>query len=270
MNLRFGKKGIFTNVKTLFCITAFLITFHLAYGQTDIVATANSIPITISSSMKDVIFDGKWTFTREWKESSQAGFSAGTIRVAHYENFVYVMIDATELTKFEKNSDRAMVCFDAKDDKAIIPNSNDYCFITTLGSSTPITLQGGSNFTFNSNFEKISSPDGLIAVGGISDDNDRYTSIKHQTYEFKIPTDLIGRSDKYGFYISVFDIHTNKIYSWPDMQLDSPLNIPSPKMWGELWSPDKSLPEFPFPFVGLIFSFVIILYFTRFKTKYAL
>src|SRR5579863_7008852 len=142
MNLRLRLKGIFMNVKTLFCVTAFLLTFHIVYGQTDIVATANSIPITISSSMKDVIFDGKWTFTREWKESSQAGFGAGTIRVAHFENFIYVMIDATSLTKFEKNSDRATVCFDIKDDKPIIASSDDYCFTTTLGSSTPITLQG--------------------------------------------------------------------------------------------------------------------------------
>lgn len=270
MNLRLELKGIFMNVKTLFCVTALLLIFHLAYAQTDIVATANSIPITISSSMKDVIFDGKWTFTREWKESSQAGFSAGTIRVAHFENFIYVMIDATELTKFEKNSDRAMVCFDVKDDKPLIANSDDYCFTTTLGSSTPITLQGGSDLVFNNNFKKILSPDGLISVGGISDDQDRYTPIKHQTYEFKIPTDLIGRSDKYGFYISVFDTHANKIYSWPDIQQDSPLSIPSPKMWGELWSPDKSLPEFPVPLASLVFSFMIILYFARFKTKYVL
>ena len=267
MNLKLVSKGIFTNTKTLFCVTAFLLTFHLAYGQTDIVATNNSIPITISSSMKDVVFDGKWTFTREWKESSLDGFAVGYIRVAHFENFVYVMIDATALTKFEKNSDRAMVCFDIKDDKPPIPNTNDYCFTTTLGSSTPITLQGGSDIIFNSNFEKISSPNGLIAVGGISDDNDRYTSIKHQTYEFKIPTDLIGRSDKYGFYVSVFDTHTNKIYSWPDIQQDSPLKIPSPKMWGELRSPDKSLPEFPFPAIALIVGVSFLFYLTKFNKK---
>ena len=258
------------NIKILFCIASFLLIFHLAFGQTDIVTTNNSIPITISSSMKDVIFDGKWTFTREWKESSLAGFSAGEIRVAHFENFIYVMVDATPLTEFEKNSDRAMVCFDTKNDKSLIPNSDDYCFIATLGSGTPITLQGGSDLTFNSNFKKISSPDGLITIGGISDDNDRYTLIKHQTYEFKIPTDFIGRSDKYGFYVSVFDTHTNKIYSWPDIQQDSPLKIPDPKMWGELWSPDKSLPEFPSPLIGLLFSFSIIVYFARFGTKHVL
>jgi hypothetical protein len=260
-------KEIFTNVKTLFCITAFLLTFHLAYGQMDIVSNATSIPITISSSMKNVIFDGKWTFTSEWKESSLAGFAVGTIRVAHFENFVYVMIDATSLTKFEKNSDRAMVCFDTKDDKSLIPNSDDYCFTTTLGSSTAITLQGGSDLTFNSNFKKILSPEGLIAVGGISDDNDRYTPIRHQSYEFKIPTDLIGRSDKYGFYVSVFDTYSNKIYSWPDMQQDSPLKIPSPKTWGMLWSPDESLPEFPYPFIALIVSLSFLLYLAKFNKK---
>jgi hypothetical protein len=255
------------DVKILFCISFFLLTFHLAYGvrDIDIVTTANSIPITISSSMKDVVFDGKWTFQREWKESSVAGFSAGEIRVAHFENFVYVLIDATSLTNFEKNSDRAMVCFDTKNDNSTIPNSGDYCFTTTLGTNTPITFQGDSNFTFNNNFRKISSSDGLIAVGGISDDMDRYTSIQHQSYEFKIPTDLIGRSDKYGFYVSVFDSHSNKIYSWPDMKQDSPLKIPSPKMWGVLWSPDKSLPEFTLPSIVMVTSFLVMLYFFRFK-----
>lgn len=255
------------DVKILFCVTVFLLTFHLAYGQIDIVTTDHSIPITVSSSMKDIVFDGKWTFTREWKESSFAGFSAGTIRIAHYNNYIYLLIDATALTNFEKNSDRATVCFDTKNDKSQIPNLDDYCFTTTLGSSTSITLQGGSNFTSENNFKKISSTDGLIAVGGLSDENDRYTSTPHQSYEFKIPTDLIGRSDKYGFYVSVFDTHSNKIYSWPDMQQYSS-NIPSPKTWGELWSPDKSLPEFPLPLLGLAFSFLIILYFTRFSTKY--
>ncbi len=95
MNLRFALKGIFTNAKTLFFVTAFLVTFHLAYGQTDIVSTVNSIPITISSSMKDVIFDGKWTFTENGKNLVNTKFVAGTIRIAHHGNFIYVMIDAT-------------------------------------------------------------------------------------------------------------------------------------------------------------------------------
>ena len=231
------------------------------------IAVAQTVPITISSNMNNVIFDGKWTFAREWKESSLIENSFGYTRVAHQNNYVYVMIDATHLTTFEKNSDMAMICFDTKYDKSQIPNSDDYCFTVTLGSSIPITLQGGSDLASNSYFKKITSPEGLVAVGGISDDNDRYTSTPHQSYEFKIPTDLIGRSDKYGFYVEVFDSHSNKIYSWPDIQQNSLLKIPSPKMWGELWSPDKSLPEFPFPLVGLVFSFLIILYFTRFYAK---
>lgn len=254
------------NVKILFFMMTVLLTFHLAYGQTDIVSSSNSIPITIGS-MKDTIFDGKWTFTREWKESSEVGFPAGIIRVAHYGNFVYILVDATSLTRFEKNSDRTMICFDTKNDKSLIPDSDDYCFISILGSNRPITLEGGTNFTSNNNLKKISIPEGLIAVGEISDENDCYTSIPHQSYEFKIPTDLIGRSDKYGFYVSLFSTYDNKIYSWPDMKQDSLVNIPSPRLWGVLWSPDKSLPEFPLPLLGLAFSFFIILYFNRFRVK---
>ena len=62
------------------------------------VAYAQTIPITISSSMENVIFDGKWTFMREWKESSlnEIGTDAGPIyiRTAHWQNYVYVFIDA--------------------------------------------------------------------------------------------------------------------------------------------------------------------------------
>ncbi|MEK6870640.1 MAG: hypothetical protein AABX09_03790, partial [Thermoproteota archaeon] len=56
-------------------------------------------------------------------------------------------------------------------------------------------------------------------------------------------TELVGRSDNYGFYVNVFDDSSNVVYSWPeDIKLES-FDIPSPLLWGNLISPDKSLLE---------------------------
>ena len=75
--------------------------FPIVYAQT--------IPITISSRMSNVIFDGKWSFMQEWKESSLTQIDSNSgpiyIRTAHWQNYVYVMIDAASITSFEKNSD---------------------------------------------------------------------------------------------------------------------------------------------------------------------
>ena len=234
--------------------------FPMIYAQT--------IPITISSRMSNVIFDGKWSFLQEWKESSltQIDTDSGSIyiRTAHWQNYVYVMIDAANISRFEKNSDRATVCFDKNDTKSSIANQNDYCFVAVLGGSS-FVLQGGSNIAVNGNFKKISPSLDFIGIGGISDENDRYTSIPHPSYEFKIPTELIGRSNHYGFYVSIYDTVKNKVYSWPDINDDAPLTIPDPHKWGELVSPDSSLPEFPYPIFTLLISISVIFYLTRFR-----
>ena len=233
--------------------------FPIVYAQT--------IPITISSRMSNVIFDGKWSFMQEWKESSLTQIDSNSgpiyIRTAHWQNYVYVMIDAASITSFEKNSDRATVCFDKNDTKSSISNQNNYCFVSVLNGPT-FVLQGGSHIALNGNFKKISPPPDFIGIGGISDENDRYTSIPHPIYEFKIPTELLGRSNHYGFYVSIYDTLENKIYSWPlGISNDSPLMIPSPQTWGKIVSPDSSLPEFPYPVFALIISLALILYLTR-------
>lgn len=246
-------------LKSITLIVIVLLSFHLAYAQT--------IPITISDSMKDIVFDGKWSFAKEWKESSLDTIETNSgsiyIRTSHHENYIYVMIDAVGITHFSKNSDRATICIDGKDDKSPVADSDDYCFVVTLGDKNPFVLQGGSDLGFNSNFKMISSLRDAIGIGGISDENDRYSPIPHQSYEFRIPTDLVGRSDRYGFYVSVYDSVSNKIYSWPSVSESSPLKIPSPKIWGELISPDKSLPEFPYPLFTLILSLAVVFYLTR-------
>lgn len=229
----------------------------------------DQILITISSSMDKVIFDGKWTFYSEWKSSSlnELSYQDGTtieVRTAHQVNFIYVFLDDVKTTHWNKNEDRAIVCLDKNNYKNATADLGDYCFVNVLSGNQPITLQGGSPLDSTDNFRKIPNPDGFVAVANISDQNDRYTSVPHPGYEFRIPTSLVGRSADYGFYVGVYHSSQNKIYSWPqDIATTLPLKIPSPSKWGDLISPDTSLPEFPLPPITLLISVIVLFYFTR-------
>ena len=247
----------------------YFVLIALVLFSTQIAAATEPIPITLSGNMDKVIFDGKWTQLYEWKESTLTtlSYDDGTLiqlRTAHQNNFIYVLVDAVSMTHFNKGSDTAMVCFDQNNNKTAIPNANDYCFIATLEGKRSFALEGNSTIGINGNFNKITNPEGFIGIGGISDENDRYTPIPHVNYEFRIPTDLVGRSDSYGFYLTVYDAHINKFYSWP--QYSDPTNIleiPSPHTWGNMISPDKTLPEFQLPIFALLPAFLIVLYVTR-------
>jgi len=229
----------------------------------------NTIMITKSFTMDKVIFDGKWSFLTEWKKSSldTLSYDDGTeieLRTAHQDNFIYVFVDVVSQTRFDRHGDNTIICLDTNDSKPIIPNNNDYCFMVSLDGKTSFVLQGGTPLGFNGSFKKIDSPDGFIGIASMSDENDRYSKIPHPGYEFRIPTKLVGRSDAYGFYLGVYDALTQKIYSWPQGTIsESPLKIPSPSKWGDIISPDKSLPEFPFPLISLLSAVILVLYMTR-------
>lgn len=218
------------------------------------------ILISISSDLNQVIFDGKWTNSEEWKRSSYdlLEFNDGTkihLRTAHQENFLYIQINAAYDMIINKGSDSAVVCFDTKNDKTKIPQLDDYCFSTSLGSNNYFTYQGGSISAINGFFKKIPNHKDFVAIGTASDKFDRYNRTPHASYEFRIPLDVLERSDNYGFYISVFDAHTQNNYSWPyNIEKKSILTIASPSQWGDLVSPDKSLPEFNFT----VLSFILI------------
>lgn len=234
---------------------------------------AETDPILISKSvgMKNVIFDGKWTFTAEWKPSSwnQLNYDDGKIihlRTAHQDEFLYVFVDFISDTTLDKNSDNALICFDTKNDKTEIANSDDYCFSTSLDSKTSFTYQGGSPISTKSNFKKIPNPESMIAISSVSGDKDRYSLIPHTNYEFKIPIEILGRSNVYGFYLGVYEQHEKRVYSWPQDITDKTLfDIPSPKLWGEIRSPDNSLPEFSAPII--IFTMIIFIVLILFKTN---
>lgn len=224
------------------------------------------IPITYSGTMDRVIFDGKWTFEQEWKQSSldtylyEDGNRIVILRSAHQGDFVYIFIDAVTDESLDNNLDYAIICFDSENNKNIIPDSGDYCFTSMLDGNTGITLQG----TNNDGFVKMENHSELITIGGTSDQNDRYSGVPHVGYEFKIPTDVIGRNSVYGFYFLVYDDHTKTYYTYPS-GLSSDGQISSPDTWGEIYSPDKSLPEFYIPLLIIVLGFSFVIFLSRSK-----
>jgi len=248
--------------KIIFLITTlFLNSFVVESFQEE------EIWITISDSMNNVIFDGKWTETQEWKQTSLDEISnkAIYIRSAHFEEYVYIMIDAVWDTSIEKHNDRAIICFDTMNDKSIIPQDDDYCFQATLGMQNGAMMQGGSIIPTNGYFKNIQNDKGFIGIGNVSDENDRYDKNPHASYEFRIPTEVIGRSDNYGFLVFVYDANTNQVVTWPfDIDINERKNIPSPSLWGSLISPDKSLPEFEVPFLIMLTSMVSLVIISKF------
>jgi hypothetical protein len=235
------------------------------------ISYAEQILITFRSDGDETIFDGKWTFLQEWKSTSEnvLEFDDGSklsVKTGHDRNNLYVLLDFISDHTFSKSADFGIVCIDSKSDKEDKPESDDYCFFITLGSKNPITLQGGSILANSNYLMKIENNPRLVAVGGISDENDRYSVIPHTTYEFKIPVEVFGSSDIYGFYVAVYDANTNLVYTWPqNISIEKFPYIPSQSKWGELISPDKSLPEFQLPILALLPALFIVLYLTRTK-----
>jgi len=237
-------KNIIKSIRT----KKFIITLLLTISLFSVNAYAiEPILITISSDLDEIVFDGKWTHSNEWKRSSAdtLKFDDGTkihMRTAHQDEFVYVFLDLVSDTIIDKGADNALICFDGKNDKTNIPDIDDYCFSTSLSRKISFAYQGGGLIGLNGNFQKISNPEGYVAIGSVSDNHDHYNKIPHVSYEFRIPIDVLGRSDNYGFYVSVYEANSGIIYSWPtEVQQNRIFTIPSPSVWGEIISPDKSM-----------------------------
>jgi hypothetical protein len=240
----------------LIFLTLMILIFSLSIENT--FAISEPILITKSSSMEHVIFDGKWTNYSEWKQSSHNPYTFGDgeiiihLRTAHFENYIYVFVDPVNDLTLDEKMDEATICFDGKNNKSKIPDKDDYCFSVSLGQKQGILKQGLENKNFN-----ILDTEDFIAISSVSDENDRYTTTPHPSYEFKIPIELLERSDNYGFYLSVYDASLDKFYSWPE----NSSGITSPSTWGNIVSPDKSLPELNLPiliFAILIFTIIIV------------
>jgi len=224
------------------------------------------ILITKSNDMNNVEFDGKWTTKQEWKKSSWNEFSFEDkkihLRSAHQGDFIYFLIDPIDDLTLDNGADKATICIDSKNNKSVTPDSDDFCFSIALGNYQGIVFQGGADLKNKNYMKRIQNVDNFIAVSTISDANDRYSPTPHPSFEFKIPLELIGRSDNYGFYFSVYDANENQFSSYPvEAEREKLFSLPSPKLWGDLISPDKSLPELNLPilvFTSLIFTIILV------------
>ncbi len=253
------KQQSISNMKKFYFVLIFiflLLSPNQIYGIEEIDKEKN-ILITKSNSMKEINFDGKWTFRDEWKQTSWNPITSGEnivfhLRTAHQGNFIYILIDVISDTNADIGSDKAIVCIDSKNNKSEFFDDDDYCFIvqleernfidTLLNKQNSFVIQGDTQSKKIEELEKIKVKD-FVGVGTMSDKEDKYSGISHASYEFKIPIELIGRSDIYGFYVNVFDANSNVVYSWPeDIKLEN-FDIPSSSLWGNLISPDKSLLE---------------------------
>ena len=229
-------------------------------------SASEPILITKSVNMNDVEFDGKWTTKQEWKKSSWNLFTFDDkiihLRSAHQGDFIYFLIDPVDDLTLDNGADKATICIDSKNNKSFTPDSDDFCFSIALGNNQGIVFQGGTDLKNKNYMKRILNVDNFTAVSKISDANDRYSSIPHPSFEFKIPLELIGRSDNYGFYFSVYDANENQFSSYPvEAEREKLSSFPSPKLWGNLISPDKSLPELNLPilvFTSLIFTIILI------------
>jgi len=202
--------------------------------------------------MKEVLFDGKWSFDREWKPTSLTLISTDSgpiyIRSAHWENDIYVLVDV--LADFTPTSeDFVVLCIYPEFNTNSTNFPESFCFTTFLNSESFSVLKWNDDAK---SFVETHYHDNLIALGKTSDENDRYDKKPHPTYEFKIPLDPIGRYDSYGFFVGVYDSEKSTSFSsQEDLELDLTVELPSPDSWGEIFSPDKSLPEYPIPILVL-------------------
>jgi len=250
-------------MKTLLFFLLVLTPIPLVYAELNElpIISSEQIPISYSEKMTEVIFDGKWSFFSEWKNSSLNELDGLKIRSAHQGDFVYFMLNYVSDTTYAKNSDRAKICIDTKNNQSLNPDTDDYCFLAIMGKTNGHILKGGTPFPITNHMEKIPNHIEYIGVGNFSDENDRYSKTPHATYEFKIPTDVITRSNEYGIYIEVFDSNGEKTTWPPNYELANPQLIPSPKNWGTLISIDSSLPEFPLPMLtfSILMATIIVL-----------
>ena len=221
----------------LIIFTSFIYT---AYADSD-----DSIFIG-KSNFEHLIFDGKWTFEKEWKPTTlhTIHYENGTtihFRIAHDTESIYAYFDVVNDVEPVRMADRAVICIDSDNNQSQIPDSDDYCFVANLDSKNGSVHQGISTLPGKNYFKKIDLPENFIGIGNVSDENNRYSKIPHSSYEFKIPLELMTKNDVYGIYLQVYDYPEGNVYVWPQ---NPDTDISKPNTWGLLISPDKSIPEF--------------------------
>jgi len=224
-----------------------IITLCMASLLVGVAYADEPIKTVYSGSLHNVQFDGEWTFSSEWKNSSYAKFEydqtdAIILRTAHEDKFFYVFIDYLTDFTYDHIADRAIVCFDGYGTSSVADES-DWCYAVSRGSGNGHTLQGGSPIYQTSHFNLVKNHPDFVAHGGTSGENDRYVAIPHAAYEFRIPIEQIGFQDEYGFFIQVYDGNDVKTYP-KEFSGKFPQKIPSPVKWGKIVSPDHSISNY--------------------------
>ena len=243
-------------MKWIICILCFLFLFNFNSSY------AEEIFISFTPGFEDiVILDGTWSFQEEWKRSSLDGLNESIgFKIAHDKQYLFAYLSAVNDQTPSKLSDRGILCIDGNNNKSQKPDSDDYCFIAIMGREQIISLQGGGYNAHQGFYQEIKNHPEIIGIGGISNSFDRFSDTTHNTFEFKIPIEVIGRNNVYGIYYGVFDSNTGKQYGGPNNEYEEKYPfIPSPNVWGTLISPDKSLPEMPVPLLMLSILFFIII-----------
>jgi len=255
--------GIKIIVSIVFLVSLLIVNF----------AYADQIPTTLSATVGKIVFDGKWGNEFEWKGTTltETKYDDGNkvvIRIGHdYEN-IYFLIDFLTDTSIQNFKDKAIVCIDNNTEQELKPNAKTYCFQTTMGSKKSFVLQGDSKLASTGFYKTIENHPDFIAVGNISDENDRHSKRPHASYEFKIPIEIFGRSNVYGFFVSVTDGKTGQQYNWPSTTVSEKYPfIPPPNTWGKIISPDKSIPEFSIPLYILVSTLVGVILISKLKLQ---
>ena len=235
------KKAIKLHLK---CILV-AITVCMALSLIGLTYADEPIKVTISDTLHNVQFDGGWTFTKEWKNTSydELLFDDGHIvlRTAHEDGFFYIMVNYLTDFTYDHIADHAIVCFDGYDTSSIA-DETDWCYTVSRNSGNGHTLQGGSPIFQTSHFNLVKNHPDFVAHGGMSGKNDPYVWAPHAAYEFRIPIEQIGFQDEYGFFVQVFDGNDVKTYP-KEFSGKYPQKIPSPTKWGKIISPDRSITE---------------------------
>ena len=195
---------------------------------------------TLSNTMSNVSFDGKWSFGQEWKESTLNQFGNDAfpmiLRIAHFDDFLYVHVNNLFDLTNNKSADRTIVCLSPIHSN---PENDYFCFVASRGINSGHTLEGNAQSYFDGNLKLISNPPNFIGIGGTSSVGDRYLITPHAAYEFKIPLDFVGKSNDYRFLVKTVD--GDNVYTFPENLMNSPNGIPSMDYWGILSSKDKTM-----------------------------
>jgi hypothetical protein len=222
--------------------------------------------INIAYSDRAPTIDGVWDNSSEWSDTTliklTENMSNGVnmtadVRLKYNGTYVFVLIDF--LTDLVHNTyDQGGVCIDSANDGGSLPQADDYLFSLLAGQAPTFlyTFTGtgsGSKPADAWSLTMIPEADGASGFARGQFGNDSI----HLIYEFQIPCMIWPAKSSYGFYVYVFDYHTQAFLEWPVgagggwtllAKGASQYVPPSPDRWGSING--EFIPELS---LGLVF-----------------